>query len=456
MSGRNFNWLLPDTLEEITSAPLLCYCGVIPDTPEMRVALRTAIHTLARARNWETKDGILAKDVALFMFQLEQGFHIDCCDLMRGCITDIMRPLLDNQNKELLEKLDEEYGTNGEAGIAPNLIYNQTADDILRDLVVCYMCRAFVNLVFDAEIKRRQDQRELTYWQLNFLSDFAVIVAPFLGPLAAAIALGAAIGLKIAAVAEPLAGLVDEVLNDDTARDLVACCMTVALRGATPSLSRFQTSLSGCGFGLLQNAEYMRQILEPLVQDVDVYMAFLATGNDIWPYVEQGLLDVCPCEGWSLDLLLTATDGQFTVWDLGNGAVGGVWVDGDGWETTNTLYSGAPDEARTFCSLEMSFVTPVAVDGIEIWGDVQFGTWADTSRPSLYVNPVGSGIGIGKDRNEMTNGDFNFSASGSGVASGIQMYIRASRDISSPYAYDGIAHFTRIRLTGTGTPPVIS
>lgn len=316
-------WLLPDDINDILGAELVMFCGLIPNEEHAIAALDGAVRSVTYWWNWQKTDGREAADVAIYMRQVLECFVIDCCSKMQACIGETIAPILKKNADDLLKELQDLYDQQGTAGVAPDLVYDNTEQDLKRDILVCFMCRAFVDFICDAEIQRRRENLADAFWAVNIINQVAILSLPILAPISPWIALAAAVGNAILLLAQPLSELAEEILLDQTARENVACCMYSALAGATPSYTRFATSLDGCGFSPIQNSEFIRNAIQPLVEDVDVYLTFLGTAQDIAPYVDQGLLDACPCDDFDWAQLHNFTVEAYdygTVGDLATGA----------------------------------------------------------------------------------------------------------------------------------------
>ena len=457
---KNAGWLLPDDIQEIKDAQLVMFCGVVPNHPMVTSALRGAVYEVTRWWNWQKsyQDGdTRAAEVSEYMTELMECFMIDCCSFMRDCIGEMIAPLLTKQTEDVLKELQDLYDQQGTAGVAPDLVYDGTSQDLKRDILVCFMCRAFVNFVCDAEIQRRRENLQDAFWVVNIINQISILSLPILAPVAPWLAFAAAVGNAVLLLSQPLSELAEEIFWDTVARENVACCMYSALAGATPTYTAFSASLDGCGFSPLQNAEFIRNAIQPLMSNADVYLTWLATGEDIAPYVEQGLLDACPCGDWVFTMLFDEWDNNLILWEICDGSncvEGGEWVLNEGWNTTPEVYAG--NEGRDFLSLQLDFQQTI-ITSVELEFDISFGTWADTTRPALALALRNEGVGVGgfgANRDQMTSGTGQiYNWAGSTPADRVEFYIRASRDISAPYAFNGSARAYRLTFTGNGPIP---
>ncbi len=233
----------------------------------------------------------------------------------------------------------ETYNTWNDAGqtvgsIAPNLDYDTGSPPDI-DKVLCLNISLLLRTIVDTATKTKQqsdqESRDLVTQLRNVFAALAVAGGAALasgGLLAAAAAffMGPELvfGLAIVSVGLALIGLLAEtdltVFQDPIAYGLVQCTLVQNLVGEQLTRARFMSGLTPNDFIAGSNAEKLAAIVNPYLQDLNVYLQFLSTGNGVYDAANIGDLpdcEVCPsdCHDFGLN---TAT------WNSGDGAATGI------------------------------------------------------------------------------------------------------------------------------------
>lgn len=128
-----------------------------------------------------------------------------------------------------------------------------------------------------------------------------------------------------------------------------------------------------------------------------------------------------------------------------NGA--GGWAATDGINTVTN-----PDGAHRLVNIQRSFA---GIPVTEISIDVSFtgGTYDNTGLSALFIGVNGAINNYIRTRADMTNGDTTHTLTASYTLNNLELWLRPSRDISSPYAYSGAGTIKSLTLKGTGVNP---
>lgn len=165
--------------------------------------------------------------------------------------------------------------------------------------------------------------------------------------------------------------------------------------------------------------------------------------------------DECDCaDEWCYVMDFTADDFDF-VRVTSTGDNHGVWTTGVGWETTDAVNTmTTPDGAHRMAYIQLSGLAETVYTRILVEYDYVRGSF-DSGALSGHFVALGGINKINIPFNEMVDGSGQQSEwNGSqGGTTSIQIWLRSSRDISSPYTYDGSATIKSIRLEGTGNNP---
>jgi len=315
------------------------------------------------------------------------AFDYSLCSNNNALTTDDISDL-SQQIENLRNQFDGSTGS-----IAPDMVYDATPDDNLRDTALCHAVYELVIIMCEMEIEYRRQ-----------VSLSATITAVILGLVGVAITVltGATATPFYLAVASALAGgfgtifagLSDAILNDKQARIDVACCMKSALDGATISKTAFENSLDSCGFiGTDNNAQLAGAISQMLTQD-DIYETFLNELQKAYRLAELGIAD-CVCDNpetlWEKTWDFSVNSGSADGWSpYGTGS---TWINGLGWRATN--YSSTQKLNR------INLLPSVDINVYYVEYSV-IGTGSQTVY-STTSNTVGIGAGGSLDGNQAYN-----------------------------------------------------
>jgi hypothetical protein len=222
---------------------------------------------------------------------------------------------------------EETYNTWNDAGqtvisIAPNLDFG-TGVPADIDKIICTSVSILLHTIIDAAIAYKQKATaEKKDIQKNLASVFAALAAAGGAAIAAGGILAAGVaylggpltlfGLAMAAVGLFIANLVEttdlSVLQDPEAIELVRCTLAQNMVGEQLTRTRFMGALSPNHFPSGGNAEKLAAIVQPYLNDLNVYLQFLTTGNGLYDAVDIGELpdcEVCPpvetCYDFTID-----------------------------------------------------------------------------------------------------------------------------------------------------------
>lgn len=275
-----------------------------------------------------------------------------------------------NELAELLQSLIDTYDETIPS-IAPDMVYDATATDDIRDIALCRACHDIVDAICEAELQRRNEialAAALTGVVAGIVAAIIVIFSAGSGT-AAALALASALAGGFATVFD---GVNEAVLTDSDARSLVACCMYNALKGATITKAGFEGSLDSCAFTELTPEAQIAGAISSLLEADNMFITFVDLMQQTYKLAELGVVD-CPCdiEGqWEVEWDFTVDSGASDGWQhltWGNG-----WVSGKGWESQD--YQGIQEinyiqnmygTDATITYVEVERWTPDAVTNFE-------------------------------------------------------------------------------------------
>jgi len=244
---------------------------------------------------------------------------------------------------------EETYNTWNDGGqtvgsIAPNLDFD-TGDPADIDKVTCANINILLQTIIEAAIAYK---RQTTQEKKDITKNLASVMAALAAAGGAAIAAGGILaagmaflggpltvfGLAVAAVGLFIANIVEttdlSVFQDAGAIEEVRCTLTQNLIGENLTRERFMAGLTPNDFDPGSNAEKLAAVVQPYLDDLNVYLQFLVEGNGLYDAVDIGALpdcEVCPAARVILvngapsiwpDMTLTfiANDGDWDIWDI--------------------------------------------------------------------------------------------------------------------------------------------
>ncbi len=278
-----------------------------------------------------------------------------------------------NDSIDLLNQLLIDYdGT--VASIAPDMVYDGSADDNIRDEALCHALNELVDLMCEAELEYRLQVAQAATITAIMLALLAVVIliatagtaTPFYLALSASLAGGFGV---------LFGGLSEAILTDETAKDAVVCCMRDALYGATITKTDFENSLSSCGFTGGTNEAQLAGAISQLLTQSDMYTSFLDYMQRAYRLAELGIAD-CPCvDVWEYNIDFTIDDGVADGWSV---------VFGDGW------FSGSGYRSETIGGQELNYL----YNYMPLDGDVTYieFTLGNSGTPVNFQNQAGGYI----------------------------------------------------------------
>lgn len=167
-----------------------------------------------------------------------------------------------------------------------------------------------------------------------------------------------------------------------------------------------------------------------------------------------GDCDECGCStDWCYVFDFTSTDGDF-MRDTSLGDNNGTWTGGQGWNTTDFLNVVTnPDTAVRLVFIQRSFPS-ATVTKVILTYNFTGGTYDSNALRALiiFLNDVDRGNITRAVITNGTNLTFTIEGEWTGIE-GIDIYIRSSRDTTSPYTYSGSGRIVSVQLEGTGYNP---
>lgn len=474
-----FNLVLPEP--DIFDAPYKCY--KIND--EWAKIVMGFVGWLATVAVWrdaveDNYDGIIAilkflsqsgeECENVFNFQLRQN-PANSCQLQQSfdggenwllafdysicqSITKDTLGQVDILEQQLQEIIDALNGASGNVGtVYPDLEYDASPDDEFRDLALCAGIHDFIDFICELVLEERNNQATYARIGAILLSiASAVLIASGIGsPLGLAIATALVLGY-----ATIWDGISELVLNDDEARELVACCMYDALQGSTLTQVAFENSLDGCAFTGGTNEAQIAGAIVGMLDDTDIYMAFVDFVNEKYRPAVLGLV-TCPCAEeteWTSILDFTIDDYNMQYLSVLGSAPAGNWIDGTGHVAINVTTSGGSNRRQLWGIIPF---TPREITSMRFEGVFDEGT---PSSQSLTATVMGARLEE-SIQTEVTDArlysewsssstPFNFLTS---YPAGIlcdEVYVTLRPDNDS---FSGSATLTKLTITGKGTKP---
>lgn len=331
--AKTTSWVLPGT---ITPAGSWCFQIHIPADPAYFIAFSGALEALARAWNWDDQfgDGSTvaynwqqAIDKAMECFRgdsccmpilrknpanecvVEQSY--DCGETwvelinLLDCVTSATAPLFDAQSQYLLDNLLNKY-TGVATSISEKLGYTGEAEDAYRDAALCAATELIVDAMCDAEIERRLAGENVWDEMDEFLWAASIVVALIPIPGFRFLAAGLAFTATFVRYGLPLWEVIAlAALQDENAREQVACSMYNALRGETPTEARFAAALDTPLYSPVSVAFPIGLAIKPMLAEVEVYVTFLDMWAKMYDLAEGEFLVGCPCpnDQWTAQFL---------------------------------------------------------------------------------------------------------------------------------------------------------
>lgn len=321
-------------------------------------------------------------DSCVLQYSLDGGTTWQDAFDFSTCIKTQVKPIVDAEGQRILDELMDKWDGTANS-ISANLVYDGGADDTHRDVALCNALELWVDAMCDAEIARRGISEQ--YWEEMpdiFLGlSVALLGVPIPGFrfLAMASAL-VSVFIEIAAPIWDLAVLA--ALEDEDARELVACTMYKHLSGATPTASKFATALDTPLYSPVSYAALIGNAIKPMLGELEVFVTFLQVWADVYPFAKGGFLTSCNCPdlGWTVQFLLSAgeppnvnfiTESPFKIHTYNNPQDRYENTDTVAEDTSSAFISFEFDIAGTTTLLWMSVNIDMDSDGPNTWASGQ-------------------------------------------------------------------------------------
>lgn len=166
-----------------------------------------------------------------------------------------------------------------------------------------------------------------------------------------------------------------------------------------------------------------------------------------------GDCSTCDCGGWCYLFNFAINDGGW-IKETFFGDDNGIYITSSGWSFTDAVNTNTnPDSANRLVYIDRTFDLSTITKVIVTY-DYIGGTYDSNARQALSIG-LNAASAIAKTRAQMVDGNgqtFEWTGSVSNV-NNINLYLRSSIDIASPYVYSGNAKITSVQIEGTGDNP---
>lgn len=361
-----------------------------------------------------------------------------------------------NASIDALDALLEQYDGTVES-VAPDMVYDATETDEIRDMALCHAVNELVNLLCEAELEHRAN------WE--FIAIGFGIAATVVGFLVTIGTLGtgtpAYMALCLALTAggtSILSEFSDELLQDTGSRDDVVCCMVTALKGETITKTNFENSLDACGFAGGSNASQLAGAISNWLTDDDVYETFLDAMQRSYRYAELGIAD-CPCDlstDWTWDSDFPASQ---NIWAVATSGFGNraLWTGGSGYSSRDVQISSSPNRYMRMCQIQTADFTPTRIDTITLTYNLTKGSaWVDPSTTCILINTV-------KNDNSTVDMFVSFASATNGSNQTLvldvneddikRIVVSARSSLNSSASYSGSCKVVAVQVTGSDFNP---
>lgn len=374
------------------------------------------------------------------------------------CVGQAVEPLLRKQTEDFLSQLQALYDAGGIPEALPDLVYGD-ADDALRDVALCNAWQIFVLFLMHTELERRRGIYTTIHAGVDGIDDFVDgitnigLVARQPGAAKAALVANTiTLVVRIGLIA--FQGLDEAVLSDTDAAREVACCAYQAMAGVTASSSGFRDALDNCDFGLNINAALIAGAVEYMLDDLRMFLAFLAYQRELLDLAKLGILDDCFCGPvWTHTFDFAAGDGGWTpyqafgVTEIIAGDIATYQPD-TGWAVadnrTKNQSSGNEFDQRS-ASILYEFAAPVQLIEMVVTFDYSKGSLAD-SLLAQSIQPGGSILAAAA----VSGSDLTLSWHGALTRSDVRVVLRSSVQLSG---WSGSGLIKSVFLRGVGADP---
>lgn len=179
--------------------------------------------------------------------------------------------------------------------------YDDTPESILQGTesspnledLLCYAIDLLIRTTCEVAADNQAEQSRLGAIVAGVLGVVAVVLAVPTGGASIAI-YSVALSAALVGVASVILSISADILRDAEAQTKVICCMNEALQGSGLTETEFQNSLDSCGFSIASDEFILAEAFQSLLNDHDVYLAFLNFMHETDPFYQAGLY-TCPC-----------------------------------------------------------------------------------------------------------------------------------------------------------------
>lgn len=374
------------------------------------------------------------------------------------CVARATEPLLQKQTQDYLDHLQGLYDSGGIPEALPDLVYGD-GDDALRDIALCNAWQIFVLFLLSIELDRRRGIYTTIHAGVDGVDDFVDgimnigLMARQPGAAKAALVANTiTLVVRIGLIA--FQALDEAVLGDTDAAREVACCAYQAMAGVTASSSAFRDALDNCDFGLNINATLIAGAVQYMLDDLRMFLAFLAYQKELLEVAKLGILDDCFCGPvWTHTFDFTAGDGGWTpyqafgITEIIAGDIA-TYVASTGWAAsdnrTRNQNSGNEFDQRS-ASIMYEFGAAVQLIEMVVTFDYAKGSIADNLL-AQSIQPGGSILAA--DAASGTN--LTLSWNGAQSRSDVRVVLRSSVQLSG---WSGSGLIKSVFLRGVGTDP---
>jgi len=245
-------------------------------------------------------------------------------------------------------------------------------------------------------------------------------------------------------------------MQDEVALDNVVCCMNSNLTGQALTSANFETALDGCSFGVGSNEAIIRDIIASDLDQFGNWMSFVNQLGNSYVLAENGVYD-CPCEStWEHTFDFLVGDGGFTVWSPpANANVFGQWVFGQGWITTDSLWSNTPvTQYRRAVAIERDFAPNTKITELTFVYDMVKGSFSSSVTALVEaVQLSGSTLAVVTETSGaiVSGADKSKTLVLSAIANNLKFFVSSSSQ--STAVYSGSVAIKSCTVKGTGFNP---
>jgi hypothetical protein len=496
-SNKRAYYTLPTDVEGLDAQHVRPYIFYLPDDPAILGAVLGGLRGASRWYAWERDAERSGARTGQYVKKLLEkpeprspatgglGFHQGVVAMLRSvgcilqqsidngltwhtvmdisdCVGRAVDPLLRQQADDLFQRLRDLYDAGGVPEAFPDLIYGD-ANDSARDVALCNAWQILILFLLHVESARRAGIYTTIHNGIDTVDDFSdalthVGMATRQPGAAKAMLVANTISLVVRIGVTAFQALDEAVLGDTSAAREVACCAYISMAGATATSSAFRDALDNCS-DLSINATLIAGAVAYLLDDLRMFLSFLAYQRDLYELAAEGILDDCACGTvciFDYDLSTGTHEwdiapdpfDSFTIvsGNCGSYSAGNGFVHGDMRRSDNS-YHRVCAIARDTGDLFMKHILQVAVTLDYVKGAYTNQTYHVFN---IARGPVGGIIGLMHvQAGDASSGtDISFEYSGSAADTG-RVFIRArSSGPRNTASYEGSVLIKHVRIVG--------